>query len=269
MSNDSIGKTLVVAILLCLVCSVIVSTAAVYLKPVQQQNKLLDKQKNILAAAGLLDANKSVAEQFSKIEKRVVDIKTGNYVDGEVDVANYDQRKAKKDPKQNFSIPADIDIAGLKKRAKYAEVYLVKDEEGRLKTLILPVSGYGLWSTLYGFIALENDLNTVAGLTFYDHGETPGLGGEVDNPKWKSQWPGKQIFAEDGHVEAGLKKGGVNPAVEREQTHYVDALSGATLTSNGVTNLVRFWLGPNGFLPYLENMASDSELLGLSEGQEG
>jgi len=258
MSNDSIGKTLSVAILLCLVCSIIVSGAAVMLKPLQQENKLLDKQQNILKAAGLYDENQSTSEQFSKITKQVINIETGEYAPADFDVATYDQRKAKKDPSQSVAIDPTRDIASLKRRAKYAEIYVVNNDQGQLETLILPVSGYGLWSTLYGFIALENDLNTVAGLAFYDHAETPGLGGEVDNPKWKAQWLGKQIFNAQGQVVAKLKKGGVNPAIALEKRHYVDGLSGATLTSNGVSNLIAYWLGDNGFAPLLKNMAGSS-----------
>lgn len=256
MSNDSIGKTFTVAILLCLVCSIVVSGAAVMLKPMQQENKLVDKQKNILLAAGLLVPGQDISSQFAKIEKRVVNIETGQYVDTNFDVAKFDQRKAKQDPKQNIEIDPKIDTAHLKHRSKYAEVYLVNNSEGHLDTIILPVSGYGLWSTLYGFIALKSDLNTVAGLAFYDHHETPGLGGEVDNPKWKAQWPGKKIFNEQGEVVAKLKKGGVNPDVEFEQKHFVDGLSGATLTSNGVNNLIHFWLGENGFGPYLDFLST-------------
>ena len=268
MSNDSIGKTLTVAILLCLVCSIIVSGAAVILKPLQQENKLLDKQKNILSAAGLLNPEQDIASQFSRIEKRVVDIESGQYVSEGLDVDTYDQRKAKKDPSQNVTINAAIDIASLKRRAKYAEVYLVNDSEGNLETLILPVSGYGLWSTLYGFMALEKDLNTVAGLAFYDHAETPGLGGEVDNPKWKAQWLGKKIFNDSGEVVAKLKKGGVNPAVQFEKTHYVDGLSGATLTSNGVNNLITFWLGENGFGPFIDSLSVSVSVPAQSEQPE-
>lgn len=268
MSNDSIGKTFTVAILLCLVCSVVVSGAAVMLKPKQQENKLLDKQKNILSAAGLLDANQDVASQFSKVEKRVVNIETGQYVDSSFDVEKFDQRKAKKDPKQSIQLDSSIDIASLKRRSKYAEVYLVNNDEGHLDTIILPVSGYGLWSTLYGFIALKSDLNTVAGLAFYDHAETPGLGGEVDNPKWKAQWLDKKIFNDEGEVVAKLKKGGVNPDVEFEKLHFVDGLSGATLTSNGVNNLIHFWLGEHGFGPYLDSLSTQLANVPVKEAVE-
>jgi Na+-transporting NADH:ubiquinone oxidoreductase subunit C len=259
MSNDSISKTLLVALLLCLVCSIVVSTAAVVLKPAQQANKLLDKQKNILLAAGLSDGSGDIAKQFAQVEKRIVNIETGDFVT-DIDLNAYDQRKAQKDPKTSVRIPANIDIASLKRRANYAEIYWVNDADGQLKTLILPISGYGLWSTLHGFIALESDLNTVAGLAFYDHAETPGLGGEVDNPRWKAQWLGKKIFDEQGHVAAKLKKGSVNPEIAVEKMHYVDGLSGATLTSNGVNNLLHFWLGENGFGTFLAKVQKDQNV---------
>lgn len=266
MSNDSTSKTLTVAFVLCIVCSIIVSGAAVFLKPLQQENKLRDKQENILKAAGLFNDESDVTALFAQIEKKVVDIESGEYVEDDFDVAAYDQRKAKNNPEQNVNIEASKDIAGLKRRAKYAEVYLVKGKDGQVDTLVLPVSGYGLWSTLYGFIALGSDLNTVVGLSFYDHGETPGLGGEVDNPKWKSQWPGKKVFGANGEIMAKLKKGGINPANELERTHFVDGLSGATLTSNGVSNLLKFWFGENGFGAYLSKLNSESidEAAGLS-----
>jgi len=258
MSNDSISKTLLVAFLLCLVCSIVVSTTAVVLKPQQQINKLNDKQKNILIAAGLYKEGDDIAKLFAKVEKRIVNIETGEYVT-DIDIASYDQRKAQKDPKVSISIPSEIDIASLKRRANLAEVYWVTDTEDELQTIILPISGYGLWSTLHGFIALENDLNTVVGLTFYDHMETPGLGGEVDNPLWKAQWPGKKIYDEQGATVAKLKKGGVNTEVAFENDHYVDGLSGATLTSNGVNNLLQFWLGKNGFGPFLAKVRAEQQ----------
>ena len=214
MSNESTSKTILVAFILCIACSIIVSSAAVMLRPAQQANKLLDKQENILAAAGLLAEDESVAELFKQVEKRVVDFKTGAYVSADFDVLGYDQRKAKNDNARNFKIDAEKDIASLKRQAQLAEVYIVKSIDGDLKTLILPISGYGLWSTLYGFVALDSDLNTVVGLSFYDHGETPGLGGEVDNPKWKAQWQGKKMFNASGEVVAKLKKGIVNPDID-------------------------------------------------------
>ena len=250
-SNDSIKKTLIVAFSLCIVCSVIVSTAAVVLKPAQEANKTLDRKRNILAAAGMLQEGVSVEDQFQQVTARVVDMRTGRYAD-DVDPDSFDQRKAAKDPAQSDRLTAEQDQAKISRREHYAIVYLVQDGSGEVDKVILPVHGYGLWSTLYGYVALESDGNTVAGLGFYEHAETPGLGGEVDNPRWKAFWPGKQVY-KDGQVELGLIKGSVDPA-NANAPWQVDGLAGATLTANGVTNLVQFWLGENGFQPFLENL---------------
>ncbi len=251
--KDTVGKTLLVAFLLCIVCSVVVSTAAVSLRPLQEANKDIDKKKNILVAAGLYDAALDVETQFQAIETRLVDLDSGRFVDPEeagVDPQVFDQRKAAKDPATSRALSGEDDIAKISRRENQALVYIVNGEQG-FEKIILPVHGYGLWSTLYGFIALEDDLNTVAGLGFYDHGETPGLGGEVDNPRWKAIWPGKQVY-KDGQVELQLLKGAVMPGMADEE-YRVDGLSGATLTARGVTNLVNFWLGANGFQPFLTN----------------
>lgn len=249
-SNDSIGKILRVAFALCIVCSVIVSTAAVVLKPSQEANKSLDRKRNILQAAGMLQEGVDIEAQFSVIEERFVDMSSGHFTD-EVE-AGYDQRAAAKDPSLSKNIPGEIDIAKVGRQANVAQIYLVRGDGGDYEKIILPVHGYGLWSTLYGFLALEADANTVAGLGFYEHKETPGLGGEVDNPRWKAMWPGKQVYR-DGDVALRLLKGSVDPASSAADWQ-VDGLSGATLTSRGVTNLISFWLGDEGFAPFLANL---------------
>ena len=252
-SNDSTSKTLIVAFSLCIVCSIIVSAAAVMLKPVQEVNKTLDRKRNILAAAGMLDPGKSVDEQFAQISTRIVDMRTGRFTE-DVDPARYDQRKAAKDPAGSDALTAEQDIAKVARREHYAVVYLVEDAQGTIDKIILPVRGAGLWSTLYGFVALESDANTVVGLGFYEHAETPGLGGEVDNPRWKAIWPGKQVYR-DGEAAIGLIKGAVDPA-SADAPWQIDGLAGATLTGRGVTNLVQFWLGEDGFEPFLNNLKS-------------
>jgi Na+-transporting NADH:ubiquinone oxidoreductase subunit C len=251
-SNDSTSKTLIVAFSLCIVCSIIVSSAAVILKPVQEVNKTLDRKRNILAAAGMLDDSKSVEEQFAQVSTRIVDLRTGKFADDDLDAQKYDQRKAAKDPATSDALTPDQDRAKVARREHYSLVYLVEDEQGEIDKIILPIRGAGLWSTLYGFVALEPDANTVAGIGFYEHGETPGLGGEVDNPRWKALWPGKQVYRENA-VEIGLIKGSVNPS-NKNADWQIDGLAGATLTSVGVTNLVQFWLGENGFEPFLKHL---------------
>jgi len=250
-SGEGLGRILTVALGLCLVCSVVVSTAAVVLKPAQQANKTLDLKRNILMAAGLLDPALSVEEQFEQVETRVVSLDEGRFVEG-VDPASFDQREAARDPAQSRAIPSDADPAKLVRREDQALVYLVRDQQGGLDKIILPIRGYGLWSTLYGFMALESDGNTVAGLGFYEHAETPGLGGEVDNPNWKAIWPGKQVYQGE-QVAIQVLKGAV-PAGSADAQWQVDGLSGATLTTKGVDNLLRYWMGDQGFKPLLENL---------------
>jgi len=263
MSNDSIGKTLTVAVLLCLVCSVIVSTAAVVLKPLQDENKLLDKKQNILLAAGLMVKGESVESLFQQVEAKIVNVETGKFATedelklaGIIDAETYDQRKASKNPDLSKALSPSDDIPSIRRQSLYATVYIVRNDSGELETIILPVHGYGLWSTLYGFLALEEDANTVVGLGFYEHAETPGLGGEVDNPKWKAIWQGKKVFDDAGDVKLGLIKGTVdknNP----NSIHQIDGLSGASLTSRGVSKLVQFWMGENGFGPFLATIQEE------------
>ena len=255
LPNDSVKKTLFVALALCLVCSVLVSGAAVVLKPLQDQNKALDKKKNILEIAGLMQEGKSIDELFSKIEARIIDMQTGEYVT-DINAAEYDQRKASNDPKQNIQIKAEDDVAGIKRRAKYTSVYLVKDGE-TIKSIILPVKGKGLWSTLYGFLALENDAKTVVGLGFYEHAETPGLGGEIDNPQWRKKWIGKQVYNDAGDTIIKIIKGHVGDTTPNAESK-VDGLSGATLTARGVENMLHYWLGKQGYTNYLNNIRAKS-----------
>lgn len=246
MPMDSTPKTILVAVTLCLFCSMFVSAASVMLKPLQEANKLKDKRRNILQVAGLFKPGTDIDEAFKAIEPRVVDLEKGTFSDKHDPVA-YDQRKASKDPAQSKVLESDP--AGIKRRAKFASVYLLRDKAGNLDKIILPVHGYGLWSTLYGFIALKSDGNQISGLQFYQHGETPGLGAEVDNPKWRAQWNGKKVFGGDGSVKISVAK-----SVQNGKEHHIDALAGATLTSNGVDNLVKFWMGEQGFKRFLDNL---------------
>ncbi|MCG9552834.1 Na(+)-translocating NADH-quinone reductase subunit C [Vibrio sp. 10N.261.46.E12] len=243
-NNDSIKKTLFVVIALSLVCSIIVSTAAVVLKPKQQANAVLDQQTKILEVAGIELAGNIPALYAENIEPRLVDFATGDFVDG--DAAAYDQRKAAKDPAQSIKLSAEDDIAKILRRANTGTVYLVKDGAETSK-VIIPVHGNGLWSMMYAFVAVETDGNTVSGITYYEQGETPGLGGEVENPTWRAQFVGKKLFDENHKPAIQVVKGGAPQGSE----HGVDGLSGATLTSVGVQHTFDFWLGDMGFGPFL------------------
>jgi Na+-transporting NADH:ubiquinone oxidoreductase subunit C len=220
------------------------------LRPTQEINKLIDLKTNILASAGLLQEGVSIETQFEQITPRVVDLSTGRFTDA-IDAATYDQRKASKDPALSMALDPKQDPAKIKRRVNYATVYMVEGEQG-IEKIILPIKGYGLWSTLYGFIALESDLETVAGIGFYEHTETPGLGGEVDNPKWKSSWIGKQAYNQ-GELAITVLKGKADMSRAGSESQ-IDGLAGATLTTRGVDNLVRYWLGDQGFRPLINSL---------------
>lgn len=253
LPNDSSRKTIAVALALCLVCSVVVSTAAVVLKPAQVRNAELARKAEILKVAGLYDPSVDVEQAFGGITVRIVDLATGEFVD-DVDAASFDQRKAAATPGESVVVPKDQDIAGIGRRAKLAPVYLVEDG-GEVKKIILPVHGYGLWSTMYGFVALAGDANTVEGLTFYEQAETAGLGAEVANPNWQAKWVGKQVYGDDGQVRLHVVKGSVDPGSANAEFQ-VDGIAGATLTANGVTYLIQYWLGDQAFGPFLKTMSA-------------
>lgn len=249
--------TLGFAAAVCVVFAVMVSSAAVLLEDEQLANKALDRRSQVVQAAGLIEPGTPVnAEDVDRLlanaEPVLVDLRTGEEVAG--DAETFDQQTAKKDPRRSFSAPENR--SRIQRLPETAVVYKFHDEDGRLETLVLPIEGYGLWGTLYGYIGLAADTRTVVGITFYDHKETPGLGGEVDNPRWKHLWVGREAYDEGWEPALEVVKGAAGPPAE--DPHRVDGLSGATLTSRGVTNMLEFWLGSNGFGPYLERLREGS-----------
>lgn len=260
MKNDSIIKTFAVAAGVCVVCSVLVSLAATSLEPIQKTNALLDRQKNVIKAAGLVAPGEKlsaaqVTERFGQIEQIVVDLTTGQ-TEQDADAAKLDLDHQLKDPSQSTEISAANDTAGIKRKPNETVVYLVKGDDGAVKTVVLPIYGRGLWSTMFGFLALKGDLKTVASLSFYKHGETPGLGGEISNETKMAKWSDKSAFDAGGKPAVHFKKGSVAPD-DPDAEHEVDGFSGATLTCNGVNRTVAFWLGENGYGPFLSKLKSE------------
>ncbi len=262
MRKDSVPYTMMVAAGVCVVCSLLVSTAAITLRPIQQRNAELYMKRNILVAAGLIQPREraDVEALFEQIETRVVDLRSGRFTD---EVAP----EAADEPQYSTTLPEEEDTAGIRRRSEYRKVYLLRSN-GELDRIILPVRGMGLWAMMYGFVALDADLNTVEGLVFYEHGETPGLGGEVDNPRWREQWVGKKAFGPEGRVRIEVVKGQVGPDTP-DARYKIDGISGATFTSRGVSNLVRFWLGEMGYGPFLENLRDElGEPLSAKDGAD-
>jgi Na+-transporting NADH:ubiquinone oxidoreductase subunit C len=257
--KESVPRTLLVALLLCLVCSIVVAASFVLLRPLQDFNRALDKRRNILIAAGLLPAGRNVdvnAIFEAKVKARVIDVASGSYVDS-INPETFDERQAAREPSTSVAVAPERDIARIRVHAQHAVVYEVY-EGNQLETVVLPVHGKGLWSTLWGLLALQSDANTVVGLSFYEHAETPGLGGEIDNPDWRSLWPGKKLLGANGEYQLEVIKGRVNQQ-SPEAVHKVDGLSGATITSDGVDNLLRYWMGADGYGPYLDQLRNKGD----------
>lgn len=240
-----------VAVVLCVACSIVVAGAAVALRPMQETNRLLDQRANVLRVVGLYERGIDINAVFEeRIETLIIDIRTGEEVDY-IDPKTYDMFRAAREPDKRIELPRREDIAGIGAIAQYAMVYVLRDDDGSMQRIVLPVAGYGLWSTMYGYLALEPDGNTIAGITFYDHAETPGLGGEIDNPRWQEQWIGKKVFGEDNDPAFRVAKG----SAPDDHDHMIDGLSGATLTANGVTNMMQFWFSEKAYKPFLERIA--------------
>ncbi len=263
MQHNSVRYIVLFAGAVCVLCSLFVSTAAVLLKDRQKANELLDKQEKVLEVSGLIEDGKKpskdeVRQLFDeRIVMRLIDLDTDAPATDDVDIdpAGYDQLAASKDPDMSAVVPSNF--ARVRRVPRYAVVYEVfKDVENReLDLRVIPIEGMGLWGTMYGFLALDNDGVTIRGLTFYKTKETPGLGKEVEYPNWQRKWPGRKAFDENWEVAIEVIKGVAGPPADAP--HEVDGLSGATLTSKGVTNLLQFWLGEEGFGPYLAQLRAE------------
>lgn len=246
------------ALAVCGVCSVFVAASAVSLRERQELNRAIDVQSKILVLAGAMEEGESLsgeeigARYLDTIEPRIIDLATGEYAEG-IDAATFDLQKAMGDPDSSREAPDNR--AKVRRVPIHAPVYYLKGASGAPRAVILPIQGQGLWSTLYGFLSLGRDANTIEGITFYEHGETPGLGGEVDNPRWKGLWPGRKAFDEDGGVAIRVKKG--RAGTPDQDPYQVDGLSGATITSRGVSNTLAFWLGSEAFGPFLERFRNE------------
>ncbi|MAW07270.1 MAG: Na(+)-translocating NADH-quinone reductase subunit C [Halobacteriovoraceae bacterium] len=256
MQGDTVKKTFIVAFCLCLFCSVLVSGSAILLREKQAENKKLDIKKNLLIASGLIDnstVTKSEVEQkFKQVKTLVVDLKTSEVLT-DVKADSIDMRKNAKDPSKNIVLSSENDLAKISTISQLSKIYLIKNNQNEVEKIVLPVHGKGLWSTLYGFLALDRDKKTIKGLGFYEHAETPGLGGEVDNPKWKKGWVNKIGYDSNGEPQIKIVKGSVDPKAKGSEK-MIDGLSGATITANGVQALVNFWLGSQGYGNIIKNL---------------
>jgi Na+-transporting NADH:ubiquinone oxidoreductase subunit C len=254
--DDSPLRAVLVTLAVCALCSAAIASAVTWLRPYQQAHRDADRsgrvQQVVEAVPGLETALGPLGT--ARLEARAVELATGEYAPA-IDPDLFDPREAAQDPDASVALLSERDVAGIGRRARHAVVFEVRDAQG-LRLVVLPVHGSGYLSTLHGYLALDPDTRTVRGLDFYEHAETPGLGSEIESPEWRAQWAGKRIRDELGRVRLGVARTRIEPG-DPESAYLVDGISGATKTCDGVTGLLRFWLGPDGFAPYLERLASD------------
>jgi len=251
---NSTRYTILFAATVCVICAALVSVAAVSLKPSQQANARLYMEKNVLVAAGLVPQGRrmtvpEVQAYFDRdIRARLVDLRSGELLpEDRGDARRYDQRAARNDPATSHAAPGNP--AGVRRLPNQGIVYFVL-KEGQVDQVVVPVEGLGMWGTIYGFLSLAPDANTVRGLTYYEHRETPGLGAEISNPDWLALWTGRKGYDDTGAAAVRVVKGQAGaPDVD---PNHIDGLSGATITGNAVTHLMQFWLGEHGYGKFLQ-----------------
>ncbi len=251
--TDSTRYTIGFAAAVCVVCALLVAVSAVALRERQQINARLYQQKNVLLAAGLVGPDDNLSDEEllrifdARIKVRLVDLATGDLLpQGKIDEKSYDQRRARNDPQTSRVAPSNA--AQVSRLPTYGTAYFVMNHD-RIEQVVIPVEGVGMWGTLYGFLAIDRDGNTIRGLTYYDQKETPGLGGEAGNPKWQAHWRGRKVYDESWEPRITVIKGSAGPAAQ--DPYHVDGLSGATITSNGIARMMAFWLGDDGYRPFL------------------
>ncbi len=260
MANESLKKTLGIAILISLVCAILVSSAVVILKKIEVKNRQQEMMLQILRAGKMEVKGRKINTLFQeRVKPAMILLSTGEVVSGSSikglpDLKKFNIKKISRHAQLSLPLPANQDRAGIKRIPKYMVIYYIQTLEQETY-IILPIHGRGLWSTMYGYLALAaKDIRRITGITFYEHGETPGMGGEIDNPKWQQSWQGKLALDSRGKVMLQVKKG----RATIDSPYEIDGLSGATITSRGVDDMIKFWLGNDkwqtGYGPFLKKL---------------
>ena len=259
MTKESPGKAVLVVLLTAMICSTLVSAAVVALRPIQLDNQLLERGRHVVLLSGLAAGEQMADDEqtlllLKRLDARLVDLNEGRFSE-EADPAVFDERRAASDRDFGVTIPPAQDLACLGRRSRLMPAYLVWDGDV-LERMVLPVQGKGMWSDLFGYIALESDFDTIAGMTFYEQNETPGLGDQILHEHWLQQWRGRQIYDDRGAPVFRVSGGEVEEYSDAAR-YQVDALTGATVTGDAVTGMIRYWFGPHGYSAFLERLKAD------------
>ncbi len=257
MSNDSILKTFLVVFLLCVVCSVLVCMAALVRIDREAYNQLLETRSTVLAAGGYEDqlaAGASADELFANFEMKVINLDTGE-IATEINPEEFNPKAVMDNPDMVVAIPAAFDIANIKQRPKFVRVFIDKNNG----QVVLPISGPGMWGVMNAYIGVEKDGSTVNGLKFYQHSETPGLGAEIEKPKFLNQWVGKKLYGNSGNLAIKVVKNGRYDPKAADAQNTIDGLAGATVTGDKVQAMVQYWFSDHGYGKFLAKYTKSKE----------
>ncbi|QYJ78253.1 Na(+)-translocating NADH-quinone reductase subunit C [Shewanella acanthi] len=262
--KDTVVGTMIFTITLCLLCSFMITGTAGILKERKLAKKRDELQRFVLMASDVgLGEGTEFRDIFAKsVKPLLINLDTGK-VDSDTNVLDFDERMAAINP--DTSSTPKKDIAKIKTRANDVRVFKVFDDNGKLSSVVVPFYGKGLWSIIYGYMAVEPDLNTVKGIVVYEHGETPGIGDFITDPDWLGLWKGKKLFDDNGKFAMRLVKGGAKEG----DTHGVDAVSGATMTGRGLQRAVEFWFGEEGFQTFFKQLKATEGLADPQAGSQG
>ena len=245
--NNSNGYIIRYAAIMVIIAAALLSSAAMLLKPYQEKNMAIEKMGGILDAAGITGiSTDDMIDAFNKfVKEEVVINQEGKVVD------KFTESKGKENAKA-FKLNLKEQYFKKSQGKPYELPLYVLNKNG--KTLyVIPLLGTGLWGPIWGNIALKDDLNTVEGVYFDHKGETPGLGAEITTESFRKQFIGKKIFDDKGNFTSILVvKGGAKTLPKNMQIHGVDAISGGTITSHGVNDMIKNNL--ESYLPYFKEL---------------
>ncbi len=224
---DSNVYIILYSVVMVVVVAALLAVVSLSLQGRQNDNALNEKKQQIVTALG---EDPLTTDYDSIVAEAVMLDASGNPTEGDVFAALQD----------------------LKGSIAAGKFPVFKAKNG---CVVIPVYGAGLWDAIWGYVALEPDMNTVKGIVLDHKGETPGLGAEIATPAHQAKYVGKTVFEGDDFVSITLKKGGANPA-DANYAHEVDAITGGTKTSDGVTEMIRSGLG--NYLPYLKANTSNN-----------
>ncbi|AUC55445.1 Na(+)-translocating NADH-quinone reductase subunit C [Sagittula sp. P11] len=246
LPNESRAKTIIVAFVVSAICAALVSGATVMLRPIQAANRAAEEQARIASlVAGIPGMSALLKEAGGTLSTVVINLDSGRAAE-DVTPATLDAALA--DPGNWTALTPAEDLAGLGTRPDFVQVYLLREGED-ISLALLPVSGQGYGGRIDAILAVQGDMNTVAGIAVTRHSETPGLGGRIEEASWQAGFAGTELRDDAGTVQFRVAQGTATGPYE------VDGITGATRTGRGMTQIVRFWLGPEGYGPLIDAIA--------------